>query len=109
MVTNGNWAIGATGGGWADNFGGNIDEAAIYNKALSASQVASHYVAGKSGTANLTIVPAPGGKVTITWPAGTTLQQSTTVNGIYTAVPGSPVSPLTITASANKFYRWLLP
>ena len=108
-VTNGDWAVGATGGGWADNFAGNIDEVAIYNRALTASQVAVHYVAGKSGTTALTIVRAAAGNVTITWPAGTTLQQSTTVKGTYTAVPGSPSSPLTIPATATKFYRWSLP
>jgi len=93
-ITNGNWAIGATGNGWGDNYVGNVDEVAIYNKALSASQVAAHYVAGLSGTANLSIVKAAGGKVTITWPNGTKLLQSSTLNGTYTVVPGSPVSPL---------------
>jgi hypothetical protein len=101
--------VGATGLGWADNFAGNIDEVAIYNKALTASQVAAHYVAGTSGTAAITIARAAGGKVTITWPAGTTLQQSSTINGPYSAVAGSPVSPLTTSATATKFYRWSLP
>jgi hypothetical protein len=103
------WAIGATGMGWGDFFSGSIDEPAIYNTALSASKVATHYLVGKDGTAALTIVNAGGGNVTITWPAGTTLQQSGTVNGTYTAVPGSPVSPLTTAASGTKFYRWSLP
>ena len=108
-VVNGDWAIGATGNGWANNFAGLVDEAAIYNKALTPAQVANHYVMGKAGTTALTITPTAGGNVTITWPAGTTLQQATLVAGPYANVPGSPSSPLTIPASGTKFYRWTLP
>jgi len=108
-VNSGDWAIGSTGNGWADNFTGNIDEVAVYSKALSPAQVASHYLAGKLGSSAISIVPTTGGRVIITWPAGTTLQQSSTLNGSYTAVPGSPVSPLTVSAAGNKFYRWSMP
>ena len=108
-VPGGNWAVGATGMGWADNFGGNIDEVAVYDHALSASQVAAHYVAGKAGTTAIAIANAGNGNVKITWPAGTTLQQSSAVKGNYTAVSGSPTSPLTIRASQTTFYRWSLP
>jgi hypothetical protein len=109
-VTNGNWAVGATGGGWADNFSGTVDEVAIYNKALTPSQISTHYVAGKTAIAALTIAPAPGGNVQIAWPAGTTLRQSSTVNGTYFPVTGSPVSPLTVPATnGTKFYIWSLP
>jgi hypothetical protein len=95
--------------GWADDFGGNIDEVAIYDKALSASQVAAHYVAGTAGTTAIAVANAGNGNVRITWPAGTTLQQSSTVNGTYTAVSGTPTSPLTIRATQTTFYRWSLP
>jgi len=105
----GDWAIGSTGNGWANNFAGKVDEVAIYNTALTPAQVATHYVIGKAGTTALTITPAGAGSVTITWPAGTTLQQSSLVTGTYTNTPGSPVSPLTIPASGTKFYRWTLP
>jgi hypothetical protein len=108
-VSDGNWAIGSTGNGWANNYAGGADEVAIYSTALTANQIASHYVAGKAGTAALTIIPTGGGNVTITWPAGTTLQQSSLVTGTYTNTPGSPVSPLTIPATGTKFYRWTLP
>ena len=104
----GDWAVGSTGEGWMDNFNGAIDEVAIYNTALSASKVATHYVTGKAGTAAITVTPAGGDNVTITWPAGTTLVQSTTVNGAYAPVSGLPVSPLTVTASGTMFYRWEL-
>ena len=109
VVTNGDWAIGCTGQGWANNFAGGADEVAIYNKALTPTQVAYHYLGGKAATTAITITSAGGGNVTITWPAGSTLTQSSVVTGPYTAVPGSPVSPLTIPASATKFYRWSLP
>jgi len=102
----GDWAVGSTGEGWADNFKGTVDEVAIYSTALSASQVASHYLTGKAGTAALTVNAAGGNKVTITWPAGTTLQQAAAPQGTYTDVTGSPVSPLTIPASQTTFYRW---
>jgi hypothetical protein len=106
-VDGADWAIGSTGNGWADNFAGFIDEVAIYDKALTLSQVSAHFVAGKVGTAApITITRAPGNNVTITWPAGTTLQESTSVTGPYTNVSGSPVSPLTVSASGTKFYRW---
>ncbi len=108
-VTNGDWAIGCTGEGWANNFAGGADEVAIYNKALTPTQVAYHYLGGKAATTAITIAPASGGNVTITWPDGSTLTQSSIVTGPYTPVPGSPVSPLTIPASATKFYRWSLP
>jgi hypothetical protein len=105
-VALGDWAVGSTGEGWADNFRGAIDEVTIYNTALSASQVSAHYLAAQGGATGFSIKPAAGNSVTITWPAGTTLQQSTTVNGTYTNVPGSPVSPLTIPTSGTLFYRW---
>jgi len=106
-VSNGDWAIGCTGQGWANNFAGTIDEPAVYSTALTPSQVATHYLAGKAGTAAITI-SRTGGNVTIAWPAGTTLQEASVVTGPYTNVGGSPVSPLTIPASGTKFYRWKL-
>jgi hypothetical protein len=105
----GDWAVGATGEGWADNFNGAIDEVAIYNTALSATKVANHYQAAQGGTTVPTVLSVKlgtGNNVIITWPTGTTLQQSTTVNGTYTNVPGSPVSPLTVPATGTTFYRW---
>ena len=102
----GDWAVGSTGEGWADNFNGAIDEVAIYNAALSAAKVAAHYQAAKGQTTELKVVLAGNNGVTITWPAGTTLQQSSTVNGTYTNVAGAPVSPLTVPATGTMFYRW---
>jgi len=104
-VDNADWAIGSTGNGWADAFAGGIDEVAIYSTALSAAQIASHYQAAKGGTTAFTITAA-GNMVTITWPTGTTLEEATAVTGPYKTVPGSPTSPLTVTAAGTRFYRW---
>jgi hypothetical protein len=102
-VNNGDWAIGSTGNGWADNFAGAIDEVAIYNYALSSSRIAAHYSMGVLGPNPLTITKS-GANVTITWTGGT-LQEATTVTGPYTDSPGAP-SPRTIPASgARKFFR----
>jgi hypothetical protein len=101
-VINGDWAIGATGEGWAGNFAGLVDEPAIYNHALSASQIAAHYSLGVLGPKPLTITRS-GANVVVTWPAGT-LQSATSVLGPYTDVVA--VSPLTTPASGpQKFYR----
>ena len=102
----GDWAVGSTGEGWADNFNGAIDEVAIYNTALPLSKVSAHYLAATTSSTKLTIVPGGNNKVIITWPSGATLQQSSTVNGTFSNVPGSPVSPLTNSVSGTVFYRW---
>lgn len=69
-VDNADWAIGATGNGWADNFAGSIDEVAIYDYALAPGQVAAHY----NGTVTAPIlVAAPvvtTNEVTLTWTGG---------------------------------------
>jgi len=106
-VDNADWAIGATAEGWADNFAGAVDEVAIYGKALTPQQIATHYVIGRAGTTTLSIAHS-GANVTIAWPNGTTLQQSATVSGGYADVPGTPTSPLTIPATGTKYYRWRL-
>ena len=104
-VNDADWAVGSTGNGWADPFAGLVDEVAIYSYALSANQVSGHYKAGTL-TPRLTIVPAAGGNVTISWPYGT-LFQADEATGPWTAVPGNPTSPLTTSAGATrKFYRF---
>ncbi|MCX6928741.1 MAG: LamG domain-containing protein, partial [Verrucomicrobia bacterium] len=52
-VLEGDWAIGSTGNGWANNYAGGVDEVAIYGKALSAATVANHYNVGKNGAVAL--------------------------------------------------------
>ena len=104
-VNDGDWAIGATGNGWKDYFAGAIDEAAIYNQALSANQVQAHYSAGLNTAGPLKLaISRPNGGVSITWPAGT-LQQANVITGPFGDVPSakSPYSPPT--DSSVKFYR----
>jgi hypothetical protein len=90
--------------GWLSNkdydpFAGAIDNAAFYNKALTAAQVQAHY----NATVQLNIAQV-GTNVVLTWPVGT-LQQARTVNGTYTNVSGA-TSPYTNSpAGAASFYR----
>lgn len=98
------WAIGSRGDGNADAFKGLVDEAAIYNKALSAAQIAAHYASGVGALKSLSLART-GVDVTITWSGGT-LQSADDVAGTYSDVTGSPQSPLKVTpAGARKFYR----
>ena len=78
-----------------------------YDTALTPTKVAAHYLIGKVGTAVLTITKS-GGNLAVAWPLGTTLQETTSLSAAFTDVPGSPVSPLPITASGTKFYRFRL-
>ena len=106
-VLGGDWAVGATGQGWADNFTGGIDEAAIYGTALSPATIKAHYYVGINGPVTLTITPAAANTVNVTWPAGT-LQQASSVTGPYTdvLVTGNPAtSPYNTAAAGAKFYR----
>jgi hypothetical protein len=105
-VNGAGWAIGSTGsGGLPGEFAGGIDEVAIYNTALTPTKIATHYLIGKAGTASLTITKS-GGSVTITWPLGTTLQESASLSSTFTDVAGSPTIPLVVTPSGTKFYRF---
>ena len=106
-VNGGGWAIGSTASGFPGEFAGGIDEVAIYNTALTPTKIAAHYLIGKVGTAVLTITNS-GSNVAIAWPLGTTLQEAASLNGAFIDVPGSPTSPLNITPSGTKFYRFRL-
>lgn len=103
-VNGGGWAVGSSGNGWADNFTGSIDEVAIYDHALSASQIASHYSAQPvSGFLKVEVVAQ---SVVVTWLGGT-LQSADSVTGVFTAVAGA-TSPYTPPSGPTvKFYRWV--
>ena len=102
-VTGAEWAIGATGMGWADFYTGQVDEVAIYGTGLPASTINGHYYVGKNGTVSVSATHS-GSTVTITWPAGT-LQQADTASGPYADLTSatSPYSPPA--GQAKKFYR----
>jgi len=95
----GDWAVGAIGNGWANNFAGTVDEVAIYNTALTAEQIASHY----SAACPLTI-SAAAGNVTVNWCSGT-LQAAGAVNGTYTNVAGANPPSYTQPATGTTFFR----
>lgn len=104
ILVNGGWGIGAgTHAGDQRFFPGNIDEVALYNHALSADRVQTHYLTGIYGLASLTVTRS-GNTTVLNWPAGI-LQQADLVTGPYTDVAGA-ISPYTAPAGpAKKFYR----
>ena len=92
-------------------FNGNLYDARVYDYALSASQV--QYLASKPA---LTINPAPGGKVIVTWPAaagaaGYVLQSTTNLSsgwsiGNLPVVQNGTTNMVTDTVgSGATFYR----
>jgi hypothetical protein len=111
----------------ADSVAGLIDTGANYHNIKydpSSDSFVAAFTAGSSGSrvvylASVTVTSAhlplgpvtierSGNNVTIRWPAGTTLQEATSITGTFTDVPGPPTSPLTIPATGTKFYRWRL-
>jgi hypothetical protein len=77
---------------------GGIQDVAVYNYVLSPAQIQNHFL----NTTHVSITQS-GGKVVVTWPAGT-LQSATTVTGPYSTVVGA-TSPYTNTPSGQKYYR----
>jgi hypothetical protein len=104
VVDDGDWAIGSTGSGWADNFAGAVDEVAIYRKALTAAQAKAHYdAATAAAVSNLSFARTASG-LRLTWTGGT-LQKSASFNGGFTDVSGAS-SPYDVsTTDAAAFYR----
>lgn len=87
-------------------FEGDVDEPAIYNKALTAEQVILHYLAGTPAPVTqpvLTIARA-GDHLVLSWPTGS-LESAPAVNGPWAAVAGS-TSPFNATPDQTaRFYR----
>lgn len=82
-----------------NNFAGRVDEVAFYNRALTATEVTSHYRSLPQVT-----IETSGSNVILTWPSGT-LQQADEASGVYTDVPTAS-SPYTVPpGAAKKFYR----
>jgi len=115
------------GGGVFDGTGnyltGQIDEAAIFDKAIPAARVAAHYKAGKEGgvittsgevtpiatsAVSILIVTRSGNYLTIAWtPPGDTLQSTPALKGPATVWTDlGTADPATITiGTGNSFYR----
>jgi hypothetical protein len=80
-------------------FDGTIDDAAVYNKALTLEQIQAHYYA----TVRLSVTQT-GNSLVLSWPFGT-LQQADKVDGTYTDL-GTATSPYTTPiGTASKFFR----
>jgi hypothetical protein len=80
-------------------FDGNVDEVAVYNKALTAQQIQNHFL----NTTHLSAVMS-GNNIVVTWGAGT-LQTATSLAGPYVSVSGA-TSPYTNAISGPiRFYR----
>ncbi len=111
-VTNGDWAIGSTGNGWADPFAGVIDEVAIYDHALTAAQVKAHATATGAPAGDirlLSIAPAANG-YTLTWSGGSgpyTIQRKSDLSDAkWTDVSSVTATTATVTQSGSKgFFR----
>jgi len=104
-----NWAIGATGEGWADNFPGSVDEVAIYDKALFPASVAAHYQAalGAATPIELSIALVSPTSAQVSWTGSGSLQSTTAflgTNTVWTTV--GPANPATVTiGSGAMFFR----
>jgi len=105
QVTGEEWAISATGMGWADFYAGGIDEVAIYDKAWTPTQIQTHYNSATGSSPTLSISIAKSGPNYVITYAGGTLVSSTTVNGQYNPVSGAS-SLYTVPAGTRiMFYR----
>lgn len=98
-----NFVIGQRTDAAFNTFEGTVEDTAIYQYALTAKQVTSHYADGTYIT-----IAKSGGNVILTWPVGV-LQQATNVTGVYSNVNGA-TSPYTNAASGSaKYYRIHVP
>ncbi len=121
------------GGGVFDGSGnyftGNMDEVAIFDRAIPADRIAAHFKAGKEGGVLVTTGAITGGgttgggtgpkltatksgnNVTISWsPAGGTLQSTDSLSGTPTWTNVGTTNPATVTiGSGMKFYRVVTP
>lgn len=90
--------------GWRSDSGfnpfiGNMDDVAVYNKALTPQQIQNHF----QNTTRLSITSS-GNNIVVSWPVGT-LQSSTSVGGPYANVNGV-TSPYTNSISGTQeFFR----
>lgn len=112
-VPNGDWAIGSAGEGWEQLFNGSIDEPSIYNKALTAAQIAAHYTAattGGGGDLTIRVTGHTATTITLSWTGATgkfLIQKKTDIasaswSNVATTTANSITLPITGTTG---FYR----
>lgn len=101
------------GGGVFDGTGnfftGQIDEVAIFDKALTAEQVRSHFLAAKEGPTpalKIASIEAVGANIVINWICVGTLEKAENILGPWTAIGDATTSPYTgPKPSVPTFYR----
>ena len=102
----GGGAFDATG----NHFTGEIDEVAIFQKAIPADRIAAHYKAGKEGgalaaePATLAVARTASG-ITISWQGGGALESAPAVTGPWTAVAGAASPYAASAAGSSAYYR----
>jgi hypothetical protein len=85
-------------------FVGTVDDAALYNYALTPAQVYAHYAVGTGQSLPLSIQTTNGVR-TITWLSAAALESAQYVTGPWTTVTNA-VSPYTVpTGSSQQYYR----
>jgi hypothetical protein len=100
------------GGGVFDGTGnfftGQIDEVALYRKALNAEQVRAHYRAGVDGGApapRITETSLANGTITLRWVCGGRLEAAIALTGPWTAVDSNLGAHSEAASGAQKFFR----
>ena len=95
----------------ANWFTGEIDEVAIFDKAIPAERIEAHYLAGKEGgqlpggePPAFTGITSAGGQVTIEWTGDGTLEEASEATGPW-AASGNQSNPQSVSATGIKFYR----
>ncbi|MCP5525754.1 MAG: immunoglobulin domain-containing protein [Verrucomicrobiales bacterium] len=89
-------------------FEGTVDEAAVYDIALSPARILTHYLAGRPAAPEIGIA-LDGGEVVLTWNGAATLQEAASVTGPWSDVAGA-TSPHRVTpASGPVFWRLSTP
>jgi hypothetical protein len=96
---------GATEGNGNYFFEGDVDEPAIYNKAITPEQIILHYLAGSSVAKPPSIgVARQGASLVLTWSGGS-LESATSVVGPWVTV-STASSPYSVTPNESaRFYR----
>lgn len=104
------------GGGVFDAVGnyftGQIDEVAIFDKAIPADRIAAHFKAGKEGgeappsgePPTFGAITRSGNQITLQWTGEGTLEEAPSILGPWTPA-ASQSNPQTVTAEGTKFYR----
>ncbi len=96
--------IGGDDGDTASDLIGNLEEVAVFNRPLSPQEIKNIDYALFHAPLRITLTG-----LQLSWPNGT-LQWADDLTGPWTAVPGSPPSPYTMTPTgARKFFRVSVP